>query len=203
MVLGPNFGVTADHRGRFREQGTRCILVCFSIRILMMGAGKKMCYRMPRLSALCIDPGLRVPSVEICRESVQTPNPIPKPQTPNPKSKTTNPRAQFGISPWKFKSLSPDDAPQDLRDENSRLLRSVADGQRVISEMTSQAAGLERRVLEEAAIAKNLTAQLEVKSVRPCSASRLETCLLCLSLHSRLAAHGAPNPQPERDCRKP
>ena len=165
---------------------------------------------MPRLSALCIDPGLRVPSVEICRESFQTLNPKPnsqtqnpKPKTQNPKPKTTNPRARFRISPWKSQNLSPDGAPQDLRDENSQLLRSVADGQRVISEMTSQAAGLERRVLEEAAIAKNLTAQLEVKSVRPCSASRLETCLLCLSLHSRLAAHGAPNPQPERDCRKP
>jgi hypothetical protein len=66
-----------------------------------------------------------------------------------------------------FQNLNPADALQDLRDENSQLLRSVADSQRVISEMTSQAAVLERRVLEEAAIAKNLTAQLEVKSVYP------------------------------------
>ena len=75
--------------------------------------------------------------------------------------------ASVDIRRGDFQNLNLADALQDLRDENSQLLRSVADSQRVICEMTSQAAVLERRVLEEAAIAKNFTSQLEVKSVYP------------------------------------
>lgn len=52
---------------------------------------------------------------------------------------------------------------RQLRSENSDLQRSLAEGQRQVAEAVFERAALERRVREEAAIAMELTRQLEVR----------------------------------------